>query len=204
MDFDADAMLPPDDVGYGFDNIGDVLSLSPMRLEKFIEAAMTAVSQGVPMDTVVMSTTMLQGGDFLTADGTQNAERYSYYKARTTSHTFKAKVAGKYRLMLNTKLDGEATPVDPQHAHVVWKCDGKVFLDKDYAWADMDYPSDTFTFDWDAGEHVVSCELTPVCPELQPLRTKMEYRVLFVIWDGPLEKEKWGHHPNYEIGRAHV
>jgi hypothetical protein len=197
VDFDADAMLPPDDVGYGFDNIGDVLSLSPMRLEKFIEAAMTAVSQGVPMDTVVMSTTMLQGGDFLTADGTQNAERYSYYKARATSHTFKAKIAGKYRLMLNTKLDGEATPVDPQHAHVVWKCDGKVFLDKDYAWADMEYPSDTFTFDWDAGDHVVSCELTPVFPELQPLRTKMEYRVLFVIWDGPLEKEKWGHHPNY-------
>ena len=198
VDYDADAMLPADDVGYGFDNIGDVLSLSPMRLEKFIEAAMTAVSQGVPMDTVVMSTTMLQGGDFLTADGTQNAERYSYYKARTTSHTFKAKVAGKYRLMLNTKLDGEASPVDPQHAHVVWKCDGKVILDKDYAWADMDYPSDTFTFDWAAGDHVVSCELTPVFPDLQPLRTKMEYRVLFVIWDGPLEKEKWGHHPNYE------
>jgi len=144
-----------------------------------------------------MSTTMLQGGDFVTADGTQNAERYSYYKARTTSHTFKVKTAGKYRLMLNTKLDGEATPVDPQHAHVVWKADGKVFLDKDYAWADMDYPSDTFTFDWDAGDHVVSCELTPVFPDLQPLRTKMEYRVLFVIWDGPLEKEKWGHHPNY-------
>jgi len=36
-DFDADSMLPPDDVGYGFDNIGDVLSLSPIRLEKFIE-----------------------------------------------------------------------------------------------------------------------------------------------------------------------
>ena len=197
VDFDAEAMLPPDDVGYGFDNIGDVLSLSPMRLGKFIEAAMTAVAQGVPMDTVVMSSTMLQGGDFLTADGTQNAERYSYYKARTTSHTFKVKTAGKYRLMLNTKLDGEATPVDPQHAHVVWKTDGKIFLDKDYAWADMEYPSDTFTFDWDVGDHVVSCELTPVFPDLQPLRTKMEYRVLFVIWDGPLEKEKWGHHPNY-------
>src|SRR6185295_8585712 len=39
VDFNAEAILPTDDVGYGFDNIGDVLSLSPIRLEKFIEAA---------------------------------------------------------------------------------------------------------------------------------------------------------------------
>jgi len=198
VDFSADTMLPSDDLGYGFDNIGDVLSISPMRLEKFVEAAMTAVNQGVPMDTVVLSTRMLQGDDFLTADGTQNAARISYYKARTTSHTFKIKTAGKYRLMINTKLDGEATPVDPQQAHVIWKADGKVILDKTYAWADMDYPSDTFEFDWGVGDHVVSCELTPVFPDLKPLRTKMEYRVLFAIFDGPLEKEKWGHHPNYQ------
>lgn len=198
VDFDAEAFLPPDDVGYGFDNIGDVLSISPMRMEKFIEAAMTAINQGVPMDTVVMSSKMLVGGDFLTADGTQTAERYSYYRARTTSHTFKVATPGTYRLMINTKLDGEASPVDPQHAHVVWKCDGTVILDKEYEWADMEYLSHSFNFNWDAGYHVVSCELTPVFPELQPLRTKMEYRVLFVIFDGPLEKEKWEHHPNYK------
>ncbi len=197
VDFDADAMLPPDDVGYGFDNIGDVLNLSPMRMEKFIEAAMTAVNKGVPTDTVVMSSLLLEGRDFLTADGAQNAERYSYYQARTTSHTFKIKTAGQYRLSLNTKIDGEATPVDPQHAHVVWKADGKVILDKEYEWADMDYLTDNFVFQWEPGDHVVSCELTPVFPDLKPLRTKMEYRVLFVIFDGPLEKEKWAHHPNY-------
>lgn len=196
-DFDADAALPPDDVGYGFDNIGDVLSISPMRMEKFIEAAMAAVKQAVPMDTVVMSSQMLVGGDFVTADGTQNAEKYSYYQARTTSHTFKIKTAAEYRLMLNTKLDGEASPVDPQQARVVWKADGKVILDKQYAWADMEYITDTFTFKWEPGDHVVSCELTPVFPELKPLRTKMEYRLLFAIFDGPLAKEQWAHHPNY-------
>ena len=31
--------FPLDDVGYGFDNIGDVLSLSPMLMEKYITAA---------------------------------------------------------------------------------------------------------------------------------------------------------------------
>jgi hypothetical protein len=198
VDFDAEAFLPPDDVGYGFDNIGDVLSISPMRMEKFVEAAMTAVNQGVPLDTVVMSSKMLVGDEFRTADGALSAEHQSYYRARTTSHTFKIKTPGEYRLMLNTKLDGEASPVDPQHARVVWKADGQVILDKDYAWADMDYLTHTYTFKWDAGDHVVSCELTPVFPDLQPLRTKMEYRLLFALFDGPLEKEKWEHHPNYK------
>jgi hypothetical protein len=198
VDFDADTILPPDDVGYGFDNIGDVLSISPMRLEKFVEAAIIAVNRGVPMDSVVMSTKMLVGGDFVTADGSKNAERYSYYQARTTSHTFKIKTAGEYRLMLNTKLDGEAFPVDPQRCHVVWKQDDKVFMDKEYGWADMDYLTDTFTFKWEPGDHVVSCDLTPVFSDLKPLRTKMEYRLLFAIFDGPLAKEQWEHHPNYE------
>ena len=32
LDYDASALLPPDDSGYGFDNIADVLSVSPMSV----------------------------------------------------------------------------------------------------------------------------------------------------------------------------
>lgn len=35
--------FPSDDVGYGFDNIGDVLSLSPLLLEKYLAAAEQAI-----------------------------------------------------------------------------------------------------------------------------------------------------------------
>lgn len=37
--FDAVAALPDDEVGYGFDNVGDVLSLPPVLLEKYLDAA---------------------------------------------------------------------------------------------------------------------------------------------------------------------
>ncbi len=37
--FDTAEALPPDDSGYGFDNIGDVLSLSPILMEKYLAAA---------------------------------------------------------------------------------------------------------------------------------------------------------------------
>lgn len=33
--------FPDDDVGYGFDNIGDVLSISPLRMEQYLKAAET-------------------------------------------------------------------------------------------------------------------------------------------------------------------
>ena len=39
VDFRADAEFPGDDVGYGFDSIGDVLSTSDVLLEKYLSAA---------------------------------------------------------------------------------------------------------------------------------------------------------------------
>ena len=39
VDFEPAAEFPADDVGAGFDNIGDVLSLPPLLMEKYLEAA---------------------------------------------------------------------------------------------------------------------------------------------------------------------
>ena len=39
FEIDAADLLPPDDAGYGFDNIGDVLTVSPMLLERYMSAA---------------------------------------------------------------------------------------------------------------------------------------------------------------------
>jgi hypothetical protein len=39
LDMDHSAGLPADDSGYGFDNIGDVLTVSPLHMEKYISSA---------------------------------------------------------------------------------------------------------------------------------------------------------------------
>ena len=39
MDVDVSALLPPDSMGRGFDNIADVLTLSPTLMEGYIRAA---------------------------------------------------------------------------------------------------------------------------------------------------------------------
>jgi hypothetical protein len=39
LEIDTASLLPADDAGYGFDNIGDVLTVSPTLLEKYLSAA---------------------------------------------------------------------------------------------------------------------------------------------------------------------
>ena len=39
LEIDVAEMLPADDIGYGFDNIGDVLNVSPLLLERYLSAA---------------------------------------------------------------------------------------------------------------------------------------------------------------------
>jgi mono/diheme cytochrome c family protein len=50
IDFKPADDFPSDDVGYGFDNIGDVLSLPPILLEKYFAAAERIVEQAIVVD----------------------------------------------------------------------------------------------------------------------------------------------------------
>jgi hypothetical protein len=45
VEFNTEVEFPADDTGHGFDNIGDVLTLSPMLLEKYLAAARTIVEK---------------------------------------------------------------------------------------------------------------------------------------------------------------
>jgi mono/diheme cytochrome c family protein len=47
VDFKPAADFPPDDVGYGFDNIGDVLTMSPILLERYLAAAEAILDQAI-------------------------------------------------------------------------------------------------------------------------------------------------------------
>ena len=48
VDYETDKEFPPDDIGYGFDNIGDVLSFSPLLAEKYMAAGQKIVAAAVP------------------------------------------------------------------------------------------------------------------------------------------------------------
>jgi mono/diheme cytochrome c family protein len=53
VDFKPADSFPADDVGYGFDNIGDVLSMPPLLLEKYLTAAETIVNKAIVIPKTV-------------------------------------------------------------------------------------------------------------------------------------------------------
>jgi len=71
IEYKATESFPADDVGYGFDNIGDVLSTSPLLFEKFYEAAdeiasraiVTDKSQLIPKSELPLAKFQLQHGN---------------------------------------------------------------------------------------------------------------------------------------------
>lgn len=65
VDFQPAADFPSDDVGYGFDNIGDVLSLPTILLEKYLAAAEKIVDRAVGGDLVNLVTGEIEGGQII-------------------------------------------------------------------------------------------------------------------------------------------
>src|SRR5205814_8243770 len=47
VDFNPAEDFPSDDIGHGFDNIGDVLSLSPVLMERYLAAAESIVQRPI-------------------------------------------------------------------------------------------------------------------------------------------------------------
>src|ERR1041385_4866510 len=98
IDFNSEVEFPPDDTGYGFDDIGDVLTVSPILLEKYMVAAKTIVSEAVPTVSKIIPERTISGARFRNIPpGKENAERHrhkdgylslSYYDPAVVSNAF--------------------------------------------------------------------------------------------------------------------
>jgi hypothetical protein len=65
-DFDTLKEFPADDTGQGFDDLADVLTISPMLLERYLDAAQTIVNGAVPTQPKVAAKRMFSGREFAT------------------------------------------------------------------------------------------------------------------------------------------
>jgi hypothetical protein len=90
-------LIPPDDSGYGFDNIGDVLTLSPAHLERYLEAARVALDRTVVPGDMPRPETKLNGRD-LKGDGQRSEEGHYLFKAGRAETLYRPLRPGKYRV----------------------------------------------------------------------------------------------------------
>jgi hypothetical protein len=69
VNFDSLQEFPADDTGQGFDNLADVLTISPMLLEKYLDAAQTIIGEAVPTQPRVVAKETLDGKQFTLVTG---------------------------------------------------------------------------------------------------------------------------------------
>jgi hypothetical protein len=196
FDFKADEEFPPDDTGYGFDTIADVLTVSPLLLEKYLQAAEAIVAGAVPTVPKVVKEWTAKGTEFRDKDGERTGDRLSFYKEAHLTRRFKTEKAGDFRFNLDLGVGG-AFDFDPGRCKVTVKVDDTTLLTETYVWQDRKTFHYEKTQPLDAGEHALTFDLEPLTPPEQR-KTSVDFRVMSVKVQGPLDERDWVHPKNYE------
>lgn len=204
VSYDTQLNFPPDDTGHGFDNIGDVLTMSPMLLEKYIAAAKDIVQQAVPTSSRVVAEEVLTGQEFRPqgADNVDQRERgplwLSYYEPAWVSAEYKVPHAGDYELVVDLQADERHMDYvfDYNRCRVKFVVDGRQLLTKEFSRHGGQEFRFRFPVQWEKGAHQLTFEVEPLTPGLDRPRS-LTIRIKSVTVRGPLEEEHWTEPDNY-------
>ncbi len=115
--------FPPDDTGYGYDNIGDVLTVSPLLMEKYIRAAKAVADKALDTSDVERLDLELGAKKFWNQKGdTKEWEGIRWFHSNADAATkFTAPASGTYVL----KFRVSATQAGPDAAQMALRVDDK-------------------------------------------------------------------------------
>ncbi len=203
IDFNAEIVFPPDDTGFGFDNIGDALSISPMLLEKYLQAATAIVDEAVPTETWIKPTRRISGSQFRNESGL-NAERLRHDQPTTVAYRFDAEHAGKYRVEVRERLHGSFN-FHPGRYSIDFSIDNQPLYRGEYKWEERKEIPHSFDLDWQAGQHDFSLTLKTLSSEQEDKADSspsnedrnVQYQLLDVTIIGPLDQDFREHPAGY-------
>jgi hypothetical protein len=195
IDFDTANEFPADDSGYGFDNIGDVLSLSPLLLEKYVRAAEQIVERAVPAEPLAVAEQRIAGHEFRSEDGSASGDRMSYYAAAAVGHAFHADKSGMYRIAADLELDGKFE-FDPGRCRITFAVDGAKLHEAEYGWGDNEPRRFEVDAKLTAEAHRLSFQLEPLMATSEQLHP-LDFRVHSIVVRGPVEDEHLVEDANY-------
>jgi mono/diheme cytochrome c family protein len=205
VDFDTAKEFPPDDSGHGFDNIADVLTISPMLLEKYLDASKSVIGSSVPLVSGVPRETITLGSAFEPSNaGGGTGSRpgtiaMPYYSKVAVSNILEVPQTSDYRLVVD--LTAVERYVDNQFDYnkcrLIFKLDGEMLLEREFA-REGGKP---FEFEFDqklqAGKHELVFEVEPLTPDERQVRA-LSLRVNAVKLLGPMSEEHFIHPEGYE------
>ena len=192
------AEFPPDDTGHGFDNIGDVLTLSPLLLEKYLAAATSIVAQAVPTRPGSSPSRSIAGRQF--PPGTDEAGQANgqgrcpspITSPRRSRRSFEVEHAGQYQLVLDlTATERYVDGVfDYNKCRLVFKVDGEELLRQEFSRQDGKTFRFEFDRDWKAGPHELDVRAQAADAGREQVRS-LAIRIKSVTVRGPLDEQYW-------------
>ena len=193
VEYDTAAEFPADDTGYGFDNIGDVLTLPPMLLEKYLLAANAIITEAVPVVEKVAPEQYIGGQQFHPGgNGGGGGRSLSYYQAASVTNTLRIEHAGKYQLGLDLMiLEKYVDDVfDYNKCRVIFRADGRELLRQDFSWEGGKPFHFGYDLEFAAGDHSLTFEIQPRTPGEKQTRT-LSMQLRSVTLRGPQAEEFW-------------
>ncbi len=196
VEYDTTEAFPPDDTGYGFDNIGDVLSISPLLMEKYITAAEEVVNLALPDD----ASAQVPRVDF-------PAENFKHPSVPPTwipfadraEFTLKVPVKwdGKYQLTLQYNIQG-ATEATTAEAFLEISANGKSLAETSLGWDQRRSIDLAATAQLEKGDREIKVTLKPFSP---PAEGEEELYVSLqrLILRGPLDGSQTEYSKGYNM-----
>jgi hypothetical protein len=122
IDYQPALDFPADDVGHGFDNMGDVLALSPLLFEKYLAAA-EEIAQRVVGPLPEMSQRKWRAADLIGGDfGHKEDDFYVLTSQGTLHRRVSLERRGSYRV----RVSGQAQQAGPQLARLGLQLNGQL------------------------------------------------------------------------------
>ncbi len=205
IDFDTEKEFPPDDTGHGFDNLADVLTISPMLLEKYLAAASEIVNRAVPMASRAPAERLLTGADFRHADGGPGTAAVvgnvalSFYRVSRVTADFVPSQAGRYRVLLdfNTTeryVDGQN---DHNRARLTLRAGQRELFRREFNREGNRQFKFEFEQELGVGDRGLTLEVEPLTPDQKQIRA-LGFRLNSLTVGGPLAPEHMVRPRNHE------
>ena len=118
LDENFSADFPADDTGYGFDNIGDVLSFSPVHLERFLSVGEQIAAKAMPTKPNELDGTGLAMVEMLPRGRHDSQQRY-FDPAPYLTGPMEAPRDGDYIISVSLRSTGSPSDPPPKVAFVV-------------------------------------------------------------------------------------
>ncbi len=219
VDYDTNKEFPADDTGHGFDNIGSVLTISPMLLEKYLDAAQHIVTEAVPSQAYSVAEYPIRPSSFETTytdpvsseDRTKEVEpepatqtekiwvkKLSYYDTTHSTASMQIEKAGDYQILLEfSALESYVNnQFDLNECQLIFKIDGEAVFDQYFTREGDKKISHVYDRKWTPGKHEFSIEVVPLTPDAEQIRD-LRFQINNVRIHGPLRENEWVPTNNY-------